>query len=47
MKKFDIKSGPVIGKILNELLEVVLDDPHKNEQDTLLLLSEEILNRNK
>ena len=47
MEKFDIKPGPVIGKILNELLEVVLDNPHKNEQDTLLLLAEEIISRNK
>ena len=31
MDLFSIKPGPVIGKILNELLEKILDDPELNE----------------
>ena len=36
MKEFDIKPGPTIGKILNSLLEIVLDEPEANIRDVLL-----------
>ena len=35
MKILGIKPGPKVGKILNELLEKVLDDPQLNEPDKL------------
>ena len=31
-----IPEGPVIGRILKDLLEVVLDDPSRNTRDALL-----------
>ncbi len=34
-----IPKGPVIGKILHELLETVLDDPSQNERETLLKIA--------
>jgi len=45
MEKFNMKPGPKIGRILNELLEVVLDDPDKNESETLCLMAGEIIDR--
>ncbi len=38
MKQFNLKPGPIIGAILNHLLEEILDDPEKNNHDTLLHL---------
>lgn len=35
--------GPDMGKLLQHLLEVVLEDPQKNDRTTLLLLSQEFL----
>lgn len=35
MKLLDIPPGPVVGKILNQLLEEVLDDPARNTADYL------------
>ncbi len=43
MKELGLKQGPLIGKILNELLEVILDDPDKNRQEILIGLAKEIL----
>lgn len=43
MKSFDLKPGPIVGKVLNELLELVLDDPDVNEEDILLSKTSEIL----
>ena len=43
MNKFNIGPGPSIGKILNSLLEEILDDPDKNTKETLLALAEETL----
>jgi len=34
-----IPKGPVIGRILNELLETVLDDPAQNNRETLLKIA--------
>ena len=36
-----IPEGPQLGRILKELLEVVLDEPEKNETETLLKLAQE------
>ena len=43
MERFDLKPGPVIGKVLNRLLEDVLDYPDINQPDTLLSMAEEVL----
>ncbi len=43
MNSFDLKPGPVIGKVLNELLEMVLDEPERNEGDLLLDKASEVL----
>jgi poly(A) polymerase/tRNA nucleotidyltransferase (CCA-adding enzyme) len=42
MDEFGVKPGPVIGHILNELLEVVLDSPELNTRETLLAKAREI-----
>jgi len=42
MNEFNIMPGPVIGKILNELLEMVLDDPETNKREILLTKAREI-----
>ncbi len=36
MKKLKLKPGPAVGKILNHLLEKVLDDPQFNQEEFLL-----------
>lgn len=36
MQEFGVAPGPIIGKILNELLELVLDDPALNARDVLV-----------
>lgn len=36
MKILNIKPGPQVGKILNELFEEIMDDPKKNEREYLL-----------
>ena len=36
MEKFKLSPGPAIGKVLNHLLEKVLDDPDFNQEDLLL-----------
>ncbi len=43
MEELSLKQGPLIGKILNELLEVILDDPEKNRREILLELAQEII----
>ncbi len=45
MGELGLKPGPVIGKILNELLELVLDNPELNDRDILLAHSKEIIDR--
>ncbi|MCF7945817.1 MAG: CCA tRNA nucleotidyltransferase [Spirochaetia bacterium] len=42
MKKIGIPQGRILGVILNELLETVLDDPKMNSKDTLLELSRKL-----
>jgi poly(A) polymerase/tRNA nucleotidyltransferase (CCA-adding enzyme) len=36
MQEFSLKPGPVIGQILNYLLEIILDYPEKNQRSILL-----------
>jgi poly(A) polymerase/tRNA nucleotidyltransferase (CCA-adding enzyme) len=44
MDKFKLKPGPIVGKILQELLEAVLDLPELNEENILIEKSIEIYN---
>jgi poly(A) polymerase/tRNA nucleotidyltransferase (CCA-adding enzyme) len=45
MKQFNLKPGPIIGDILNYLLEEILDEPEKNNRDTLLTLGASFLQK--
>ena len=45
MDEFNLKPGPIIGALLNEMLEMVLDDPELNERSRLIAAAREILNR--
>ena len=45
MNMFGIKPGPVIGKILNELLETVLDDPSANTEENLSARASDIFSK--
>jgi tRNA nucleotidyltransferase (CCA-adding enzyme) len=40
MKQLSTQGGPIVGRVLERLLERVLDDPHLNERDTLLAMIE-------
>ncbi|HOP28796.1 MAG TPA: CCA tRNA nucleotidyltransferase [Spirochaetota bacterium] len=42
MEKFDLKPGPLVGRILHELLEMVLDEPEMNKENLLIEKAEEI-----
>ncbi len=42
MDALHIKPGPIVGKILNELLEKVLDNPDLNNHETLMALAKDI-----
>ena len=42
MNEFNFKEGPMVGKVLNELLELVLDEPDLNEKHILLEKAREI-----
>ncbi len=43
MKEFGLEPGPIVGKVLNNLLETILDDPSKNEPETLLAIAHDFL----
>lgn len=43
MKDLAVPQGPMIGKILNALLEEVIADPAKNERETLLALAHKMM----
>ncbi|MGC9384473.1 MAG: CCA tRNA nucleotidyltransferase, partial [Kosmotogaceae bacterium] len=44
--KLGLNPGPKIGNILNELLEVVINDPSKNRKETLIELAKQLINVN-
>ncbi len=44
MEEFEIERGPKLGEILKKLLELVLEDPTKNEKKTLMIEVKRILN---
>lgn len=43
MQLFQMEPGPVIGQVLNHLLEKVLDDPNANSSETLTILAREYI----
>jgi poly(A) polymerase/tRNA nucleotidyltransferase (CCA-adding enzyme) len=43
MEQFTLTPGPIIGRILNELLEIILDEPEKNNKEILLEMSHRII----
>jgi poly(A) polymerase/tRNA nucleotidyltransferase (CCA-adding enzyme) len=42
MDRFGLKPGPLIGRILHDLLEMVLDEPDMNREDFLVEKADEI-----
>ena len=36
MKEFNLKPSPIVGKILNYLLELILDEPNLNSKECLI-----------
>ncbi|MGB9621308.1 MAG: CCA tRNA nucleotidyltransferase [Brevinematia bacterium] len=42
MNTLNLKPGPIVGKILNTLLQMVIEEPSLNEKETLLKLAKEI-----
>jgi hypothetical protein len=42
-RELDLEPGPRIGRVLDRLMEAVLDDPDRNRPDALLRLAREIL----
>ncbi|MDH4223977.1 MAG: hypothetical protein OEV55_10635, partial [candidate division Zixibacteria bacterium] len=47
MEKFGLSPGPPVGKVLNHLLEKVLDEPEFNQEELLLKEAEEFLRKHK
>lgn len=45
MKNFDLKPGPWLGKVLDKLLEKVLDNPELNQKGELLELSKKLISQ--
>ena len=43
MNKLHVKSGPIIGKILNILLDRCINDPKLNTEESLITISKELL----
>jgi tRNA nucleotidyltransferase (CCA-adding enzyme) len=43
MQELSIKPGPDLGRILKTLLDEVVDDPNKNQRETLLARARELL----
>jgi hypothetical protein len=43
MRELGLPQGPHLGKLLDELLELVIADPKRNDRATLLLLAESML----
>lgn len=47
METFKLQPGPILGTVLNDLFERVLDNPDLNTREKLLSLSQDILNQQK
>lgn len=47
MQEFGLTPGPIIGTILNELLEAVLDNPELNKRETLVAMARESIEKEK
>jgi tRNA nucleotidyltransferase (CCA-adding enzyme) len=47
MSELKLQPGPVVGRILRELLERILDDPSENTRETLLAVAREVLEAEK
>jgi poly(A) polymerase/tRNA nucleotidyltransferase (CCA-adding enzyme) len=47
MSQFGLKPGPMVGRILRELLELILDDPSKNKKEALLEAARGVLEAEK
>lgn len=47
MVEFGLKPGPLVGRILNELLEMVLDNPAANTHEALISRAREFLSQQK
>jgi poly(A) polymerase/tRNA nucleotidyltransferase (CCA-adding enzyme) len=45
MEHFNLKPGPIVGTILNHLLEEILDNPEQNNRDTLLRLADDFFTK--
>ena len=45
IRELGVRPGPIVGRLLAELLEAVLDDPAKNERSALLALARASLER--
>jgi len=45
LQKIGYQKGPILGKVLQELLETVLDDPSLNTKDRLLYIAERLKNK--
>lgn len=46
MRELGMPAGPAIGKVLHDLLEIVLDDPSQNSREVLLSEARKILSAN-
>ena len=47
MQEFNLKPGPILGEILNHLLELVLENSELNEREKLLAETKKFLNESK
>ena len=43
MKEFNLKPGPILGQVLNQLLELILENPEKNNREDLLKEAKELI----
>jgi tRNA nucleotidyltransferase (CCA-adding enzyme) len=43
MQEFELQEGPLVGLVLNHLLESVLDEPERNDYDTLMTEAKKFL----
>ena len=43
MQELDLKPGPILGKVLNQLLEIILENPEKNNKEDLLIEAKKLI----